>query len=142
MDAELAITHGGTVMHRSAASNLQLVYFTNVGQWIKWTFSTTSLASVTISNVLYTNDGGIDILDVSLDENIIGQFSTRGRSGGGHLWNVILQSGRVGNAVSITKGLHKVKVEVQSTDRYGVEIDQIILEFNTTTTECPRIKCD
>ena len=84
------------------------------------------------------NDGDADTLDVSVDENSIGQFSTRGRSGGGHLWNIILQSGRVGNSVSITEGLHKVKVEVQSTDRYGVEIDQIILEFNTTATECPR----
>ena len=138
MDAELAKTHGGTVMHRSAASNLQSVYFTKVGQWIEWTFSTTSLASMTIRNVLHANDGGVDVLDVSVDENSVGQFSTRGRSGGGHLWNVILQSGHVGNAVSITEGLHKVKVEVQSTDRYGVEIDQIILEFNTTATECPR----
>ena len=54
-------------------------------------------------------------------------------------WNVVRNSGSVGNSISITSGSHTVRVTAMMTNKYGVEIDKVVLAFNDgciTSIQC------
>ena len=128
----------GSTAQRGAASG-QLTVRLGQGQYVENPFVTRCSCSVTVTNVVYTNDGGTDVVTVSVDGRIVGTFLTLSRSGGGHLWNVPRSSGRVGSSVELSPGRHRVRITATSTDRYLVEIDRVVLTLNCGggSSSCP-----
>lgn len=127
-------------MYRSEASGDITVLLKESG-YIRYEFITSSNCTLNIQNVAYSNDGTGDTISLFLNNTSIGSFTSLGRTGGGHRWNVIQNSGPVGNEVGVTNGGHTLTLEVVSADDYGVELDTLTLVFkcasNSTTEECP-----
>ena len=119
----------GAQRSRSNASNEATVLL-HQGQSVTLHFSVFSACSVSVTNVAYTNDGESDTISVTIDETSVGSFQTFGHSNFGHNWNVVRNSGGVGDSVSITSGSHTVRVTATTTDQFGVEIDKVSLSFN------------
>lgn len=131
-------THTGTQMQRSAASNDATVLL-NTDEYIELSFTTFSTCMVSVENVAYTNDGDTDDVRVSIDGRIVGSFQTYSASSYGYYWNVVRDSGSIGTPMEIQTGSHQIRVEAVDVDQYGVEIDKVVLMFDTqctTDTEC------
>ena len=85
-------THTGHAVARSAASNQHTVRL-GEGQHVENSFTTQGNCSVTVTDIVYTNDGGSDTITISLDGRAIDTFHTLSGTGGSHLWNVQRSSG-------------------------------------------------
>ena len=136
LEAEAGSYTGATVT-RSAASNQRTVRLRQ-GQFIVNTFTSSGNCSIRFTNIVYTNDGDSDTIAASLDGRVVGTFSTLARTGGGNLWNVPRNSGRIGDAIELGSGLHQTRIEAITTDRYDVEIDRVILtaDCNVSSSMC------
>ena len=122
-------TYTGHTVQRSRASGQRTVRLRR-GQYVENSFTTHCSCSVTVTNVTYTNDGGSDTITLSLDGRVVGTFRTRSQSNYGNLWNVPQSSGRVGSSTVLRRGVHTVRTEATTTDRYLVEIDKVILALD------------
>jgi len=122
-------TYTGRKVQRGAASGQWTVRLGR-GQYVENTFQTRCICSVTVTSVIYTNDGSSDINTVRLDGRTVGIFETTAISGGGSLWNVPRSSGRIGNSMELEPGTHRLRIVATRTDRYRVEIDRTLLTLN------------
>jgi len=122
-------TYTGYTVPRSHASGQRTVRLRQ-GQYVENSFTTRCSCSVTVTNVIYTNDGGSDTITLSLDGRVVGTFHTRSQSNHGNLWNAPRSSGRVGSSTTLGRGVHRVRIEATTTDRYLVEIDKVILALD------------
>jgi len=106
--------------------------------YVQNSFDIDCICSITVENVVYTNDGGSDTITVSLDGIILGTFRTLSRSNYGRLWNVPRRSGRIGRSVVLGPGTHRVRIVATRTDHYLVEIDRVVLTLNCGgSSSCP-----
>ena len=125
LEAEEGTSTGCTVP-RSAASNEHTVRLEQ-SQYIINTFTTSCNCTIRFTNIVYTNDGDSDTITVSLDGEVVGMFYTHSRTSYGNLWNDPNNSGRIGEAIELEPGMHQVRIEASTTDRYLVEIDRVIV---------------
>lgn len=131
---------GENPIHRSAASGARTVRLSR-GEFLQNTFTTPSICLVAVSNVAYTNDGGSDLIRVSLDDVLVGTFNTVDHSDAGALWNVVVNTGSIGEAREVQEGSHTLRIEATETDMYNVEIDATTVTFNCTATDVQRLTC-
>lgn len=91
------------------------------------TFNICSLSEIdlTVNELVYSNDGNSDTITISIDQLIIGSFTTISASNGGLGWNNFTSSGQIGNTTTLSEGQHKVEITISSADSYGVELDYI-----------------
>lgn len=91
------------------------------------TFNICSLSEIdlTVNEMVYSNDGNSDTITISIDQHIIGSFTTISSSNGGLGWNNFTTSGQIGNKTTLSEGQHKVEITISSADSYGVELDYI-----------------
>ena len=130
-------SHSGTVHSCSEASGLQTVYLQRDG-YVENTFLTTGTCTVSVINVLYSNDGDSDTITLSIDGTTVGSFNTLAASDGGQLWNTFRSSGSVGNTLALNGTNHYLRLVATSADQYGVELDKSVLSVacqqNTSLT--------
>ena len=115
---------GNNPVFRSVASGERTVRLAQ-GERVTVGFTATSSCLVTISNVAYTNDGGSDLIRVDLDGEELGVFRTWARSNHGVYWNVVGNTGSVGDTREIQRGSHTIGIKAMETDEYEVEIDAV-----------------
>lgn len=132
-------SYTGTKKDRSAASGKATIHLTT-SQHVTSQFSTLSSCLLTIHDVAYTNDGGSDTIEAYIDSIKIGSFDTIGASNYGLNWNVIRNTGRIGNNTKISSGAHELQFKAVNTDEYGVELDKSILNL-TCPAEISSPKC-
>ena len=96
-------------------------------------------ASSTLLVFFYSNDGDQDIISFFLDNDRFGEVTTHPKSGGGHLWNVIENSGLVGNTQTLVPGEHMLTIRASNTDEHGVELDALKISFTMCEGKCPVI---
>ncbi|XP_046557835.1 uncharacterized protein LOC124267048 [Haliotis rubra] len=94
-----------------------------------------SPVDVIIHDLVYSNDGGSDVISVTIDSDVIGTVNTTDESGNGHLWNVFHHSGYVGKG-GYSGGRHSLSITVTDSDEYGVELDTIEVGFGAMTEFC------
>jgi hypothetical protein len=133
-------SYTGSINDRSAASGKATVYLT-ASQTVTHTFSTRSSCSVEIHDVAYTNDGGSDVIEVQIDGIRIGSFNTIAASNFGMNWNVIRNTGMIGENRKINSGSHQLQLKAVNTDSYGVELDKSILNLTCTARIQPSPMC-
>ena len=114
----------GSVMPRGNASNLRTAYlFTGYQRSCPFEVEAAGKYQV---KARFSNDGDADVVEFSVDNVPLGQFSTRDTRPVGDVpgsgWNNFLSSGVLGT-VSLTPGKHQLSFKVLSSDQYGVEID-------------------
>jgi hypothetical protein len=127
-------TGDGNVMPRSEASGGQTVLLkSGETRSLSLELDGTALYDV---NVVYSNDnfGPLELVEVSVNGELVGSFSAEDTGDGGAGWNVFYPSGPIGSKV-VAPGMHEVTVSVSGGDGYGVEIDQVQLEPGAV--QCP-----
>lgn len=118
----------GTIMQRGTASG-QMTVLLNPGQsrTLSFNLDGTALYECVLR---YSNDGDPDNITVTIDGNVIGQFSTQNTrpEGGvpGSGWNVFASSGPLGQQI-ILPGSHQLTISVTGSDPFGVELDLAVL---------------
>ena len=117
----------GDYRARSNASNLGTVWLNQAGEYCNLDFNLPLAASYDVE-ARYSNDGGGDFVDVTVDGVFLGQFETVDtREPGawpGTGWNVFKETGIIGT-VNLPSGDHNVLVEFVKWD--GMELDVVIL---------------
>lgn len=83
----------------------------------------------TLAGILYSNDGGVDNVDVFVNGRHAGEFNTRDHSEGGHLWNRFYSSGILAQHIELPSGKHEIEIKVADSDCYGLELDLLVLTF-------------
>ena len=112
--------------------------------YIRYKFTTiTSPCNFVVTNVAYSNDGYNDTVRIFISSSgLIGEFLTNQKFGDGHLWNVIRNSGPVGNIIKVTIGSHTLTLEVVSPDKNGVEpLDALTLSFTCNNSTAADAVC-
>ena len=130
IEAENGVSEGGVQKPRSRASN-EITVLVIQGENITFELQVApSMCQLTVDYVQYSNDGLSDVIVLYLNTTTIGQFSSEAASGNGDLWNVMRRSGQVGNPVQVYQGISELQIIAKTTDKYGVELDKISLQFN------------
>lgn len=80
--------------------------------------------TLTIDNITYTNDGPKDVVVLTLNGDVIANWTTYEKCASGYGWNVPRYSGPLGGNMTLTAGVHTLTASIR-TDEYGVEFDKI-----------------
>ena len=122
LEAEDGVFTGNATV-RSAASG-GLTVLVQDKQDVLQMFSTTSSCEVQVSNVRYSDGSSADVCTVFVDGENVGEFrtTTAEQSTGTDRWNEFYNSGTIGST-SLQMGQHLVRVTVNATDEFGVELD-------------------
>jgi len=105
------------------------------GDYVVLDFCLSSLTSVTITNVRFSNDGKADNITLILDGREIGSFETFSLSNWGNLWNVFHDSGHIGQNIMLHPGNHELNISVTVSDNYGVEFDSLQFTLDNEISE-------
>ena len=126
MEAEHGITNGNKTYRTSASGKFTVRL--NESQYIVWGFVTDYTCMLQVFNIEYTNDGDSDTITLYVDRIELGSLHTREESNFGHLWNVPISSGEVGNQTKLPIGDHTFKVVATTVDQpHLVEVDRATL---------------
>ena len=128
--ADIYTTGGGEIYQDAASGDIAVKLFQN--DHIVWHFNITCASDLLVLDVIYSNHGFSDEIELQLSETImIGSFRTEAVHRGGESWNVFRSSGVVGNPVSLLADQHALKLVVRSADEDGVEIDKVIQQLKS-----------
>ena len=128
--ADINTTGGGEIYQDAASGDTAVKLFQN--DYLVWHFNITCASDLLVQDVIYSNHGFSDEIELQLSETImIGSFRTEAVPRGGESWNVFRSSGVVGNPVSLLADQHALKLVVRSADEDGVEIDKVIQQLKS-----------
>ena len=131
LEAEDGVFTGNATM-RSAASGGAAVLVKDKQDVLKM-FSTNSSCDVQIANIRYSDGSSADVCTVFIDGKNIGGFRTTTEpSTCRNQWNEFYNSGTIGSTI-LQMGQHLVRVTVNATDDFGVELD-----FFELSIDCDR----
>ncbi|OWF47139.1 uncharacterized protein LOC110454775 [Mizuhopecten yessoensis] len=113
------------VMMRSRASHQFSVHlFQNdvvIGE-----FCLPGYRKVEIVNMMYSNDGPTDLIDIHINRKHIGTVQAKMLIGGKSDWNDFRSSWNIGKPMILPPGRHTVTLNVSTSDRWGTELDVIL----------------
>lgn len=112
----------GQVMTRSAASGGQTVLLRD-GESRTLSVKVPERAQYGL-NVRYSNDnsGPLEVVDVSVDGALVGQFSPKDTGDRGEGWNIFEESEVIG-PLDLPPGDHQLTLAIRDGDGFGVELD-------------------
>ena len=123
----------GNATMRSAASGGAAVLVKDKHDVLQM-LSTNSSCDVQIANIRYSDGSSADVCTVFIDGKYIGEFHTTTEpSTSTDQWNKFYNSGTIGST-SIQVGQHLVRVTVNATDEFGVELDVFELNIDCDRT--------
>ncbi|XP_052785695.1 uncharacterized protein LOC128221220 [Mya arenaria] len=126
---------------RSGASNLASLHMFK-GDIIVVNLCLPEATSVTVNDLIYSNDGESDRLEVFLDNASIGIVNTEANSGGfGRFWDIFKSSGQVAVSQELVPGKHNLSISIPSADCYGSEFDALEISLNVNVSE-EQVWCD
>lgn len=128
-------------MPRSGASGNFTVLFKD-RDFVQIEFCLRAASDVNVRNIVYSNDGPTDSIRTSIDDIHMGSFETSYFEGGGGGWNIFRSSGVQGNNLKLEVGRHLLLIEVLNSDRYGVEIDNILISIGDNFLEYDDLLCN
>ena len=123
-----------TGLARTRPDGTRTVYL-EVNQCVASGFLTRSMCSISVANVVYSNDGGSATVYVLINGTAVGYVTTRplpsvAFSSPRDLWNIQRNSGAVGRVVTpLGYGSNEVTLVLNTSDCSGIEIDSITLNF-------------
>ncbi|XP_046547419.1 uncharacterized protein LOC124257416 [Haliotis rubra] len=117
-----------TINSRSNSTSGRTVHFGD-GESISLTFCLRKDFNwVTVTGVLFSNDGLQDRCSIKIDRTVVGSFMSKNESNFGHLWNVFRNSGQIGKGIGLYHGVHTMNIVCGSPD--GVEVDVVKLQIS------------
>ena len=88
-----------------------------------------------VESVYYSNDGGPDEVNISVDGQYVGSFRSGLTKGYGRFWGYFKSSDKVGSKITLTPGNHTIELSVVSGDKWGIELDRIVLQTDAAVDE-------
>ncbi|KAL3877022.1 hypothetical protein ACJMK2_034778 [Sinanodonta woodiana] len=88
---------------------------------------------ITITGMIYSNDGGSDIANVTFEGIDIGSFASLAHTNFGEKWNDFRSGGQVGLPFYVEHAGTYIMINIESSDCYGIELDKIILKVETVS---------
>ncbi|KAK3090009.1 hypothetical protein FSP39_008471 [Pinctada imbricata] len=137
---EFAPERGLLVTSRPTASNKQAVWML-ASNYLKLEFCLSSETDLQVSDIVVSNDGDEDVVDVLLDWEKIAEFRTFKKSLGGKGWDEYKPIGPVGIKNRLSPGRHTLVLNVTHSDDYGVEVDKIEMTMNDEDLEEDVFRC-
>ncbi|XP_052817204.1 uncharacterized protein LOC128243453 [Mya arenaria] len=128
-------------MPRSAASG-NFTVLLKQGQKVQMEICVHEVTHMSIRNVVYSNDGNVDSVGVSIDGQHAGSFVTTYLSENGNAWNKFKSTGPLSAKVKLDIGRHTITFEAMLTDPWGVEIDNVILLFDDDRLQYSDLVCN
>ncbi|XP_048246520.1 mesocentin-like isoform X2 [Haliotis rufescens] len=117
---------GCRLMPRSNATNQQNVWMFQ-GESLTLNFCLDNPALVSVDDFIYSNDGWQDSVLIAIDDEPLADVETHDTSFEGELWNIFSGTGPQGKQVSLQEGSHTLTVSVTQADKWGVELDALVL---------------
>ncbi|WAQ95949.1 hypothetical protein MAR_028639 [Mya arenaria] len=96
---------------------------------------------MSIRNIIYSSDGNVDSVRVSMDGQHAGFFETKYLSDGGNGWNKFQSTGSWPAKAKFGIGRHTITFEATNTDEWAVEIDMMLSCFLPMTGYNTRTLC-
>lgn len=127
-------------INRDSARGYGSINF-NTGDNFKIYFCLREESVVNLNNVRYSNDGGSDVMEFSIDGIRLGILTSSPKSNQGFGWNNFIATGVIGPNLTLPSGRHFVSVHVNSSDLYGIEIDQLELRTSDIYLSDEIFKC-
>lgn len=127
---------------KSASNNRALWMLLSQGGQLKIEFCLAKESDVRVDNILVSNDGEEDSLTVLLNWEDIGTFRTHPKSQGGKGWNEYVPTGRVGHIHRLPAGRHTLVLQLTTSDKYGVEIDKVIIAVSDDNIQEQVFRCN
>lgn len=87
-------------------------------------YNTAENVTMFIDDILYSNDGPVDLVKIHFNGINIANFITIEKWRSGHEWNVFRNSGNIGPVLNLRQGRYTLMLTVV-TDIWGVEFDRI-----------------
>lgn len=125
-----------SITNRDTASNGHAVQMiASQTAMLKFDFCLDRESDIDVDNIYYSNDGDEDIFTVLIDWEGIGTFQTHLRSQGGSEWNNFESTGKIGGIRRLQPGRHSLILQLTQSDKFGVEIDKVIVAFSEASID-------
>ncbi|KAH3856707.1 hypothetical protein DPMN_099300 [Dreissena polymorpha] len=131
IEAENMIRPSGQIMSRANASNNMSVLL-HQGDMLSYEFCLMAPSPLKLVRLLYSNDGGSDRIRVSVDKREITSFDTVVFANNGLGWNTFRSESMENAALIFSQGTHLLTIFAEKTDQYGVEIDMVTVDINSS----------
>ncbi|XP_052818504.1 uncharacterized protein LOC128244544 [Mya arenaria] len=128
-------------MPRSTASGNSTVLLKQ-GQFVEMEICVSKVTNMSIRNVVYSNDGNVDTVWVTIDGLHAQSFKTEYLSDNGNAWNKFKSTGPLQGKVNLYAGKHTIKFNATETDDWGVEIDNVVLLIDDNWLQYSDIVCN
>ncbi|XP_071131336.1 uncharacterized protein [Mytilus edulis] len=115
--------------YRSNASSNRTVYMKQ-GDIIKRALCVTGRVKVSMTTILFSNDGLADQISIQIQSMPMGTLLTAVESKNGTGWNDI-ESKTIDSALFLHEGEYELQLVAANTDKYGIELDALILDIST-----------
>ncbi|CAC5413946.1 unnamed protein product [Mytilus coruscus] len=114
---------------RSNASSNRTVYMKQ-GDIIKRSVCVIGRVKVSMTTILFSNDGPADQISIKFQSIPMATLLTTVNSKNGTAWNDI-ESKKINSVLFLNEGEYELQVVASNTDKYGLEIDALILDTFT-----------
>ena len=130
-----------TTVFRSNASGLKTIHLFK-GDMLNLEYCLTSESLVQLKDIKYSNDGGSDLLRVTIDNIAVGEYTTIASRDQGKGWNKFRSLQNLTFSKVLFQGRHRISVKVIDSDSFGVEIDMVYLEIPGSTQDISTFDCE
>ena len=126
---------------RSSASGEKTIHLYK-GDRLNLEYCLTSESLVQLKDIKYSNDGGSEMLTVSMDNDPVGKYHTIATYDGGKGWNKFRSLHNMTFSKVLYQGRHRVSIIVVDSDSFGVEIDMVYLEVPGSGQDVSSFHCN
>ncbi|XP_033743563.1 uncharacterized protein LOC117329641 [Pecten maximus] len=96
---------------------------------------------VELVNMMYSNDGPTDVIDVSINRKHVGNAQTKMLIGGKSGWDDFRSTWNIGKPMTLPPGRHTIILNVTSSDRWGTELDVILFNIEDDNLSDKAFRC-
>ncbi|KAL3877026.1 hypothetical protein ACJMK2_034782 [Sinanodonta woodiana] len=114
---------------RSRASSHMIIHLFK-GDILKLDMCTGKATNVSIHDIVYSNDGNSDLVNITTDRKEFVSFYSVQGSDWGHLWNEFHHVNASGSNTTMSAGSQSMYIYIQEADCYGIELDKIEVELD------------
>ncbi|XP_060076690.1 uncharacterized protein LOC132556323 [Ylistrum balloti] len=94
-----------------------------------------------IVNMMYSNDGPTDVINVSINRKHIGTAQAKLLIGGKSGWNDFRSTWNIGKPMTLPPGRHTIMLNVTASDRWGTELDAILFNIEDEDLSDKAFQC-
>ncbi|XP_069125181.1 uncharacterized protein [Argopecten irradians] len=96
---------------------------------------------VELINIMFSNDGPTDDIDISINRKHVGTAQTKMLIGAKSGWNDFRSTWSIGKPMTLPPGRHTIMLNVTSSDQWGTELDVIVFNIGSGNMSDDSFRC-